>query len=262
MKTILRKAGLSVAGALLVLCGAFAQSPVKGQLVDKETGEPICGATVINKATKRGTVTNEFGEFTINSNEKKTVLSISYLGYKPQELLVKDASQMLYLTLDQDISALQEVVVIGYGTSTRDKLTGSVTTVTGEDLEQAAISSVLESLQGRVAGMYLAASSGLPGDQTTIEIRGKNSMNMKVGGCCSARPLTKTDPLILLDGVPFSTESLSALGLGSIGEIDPLSSLNPSDVERIEVLRDADATAIYGSRGSNGVILITTKKGL
>ena len=275
----MKKAGLLIAASCFLFSGAFAQGqpagqfaenrsaiaaqpPIKGVLTDKETGEPICGATVVNKATKEGTITNEQGEFTIAGSDKKTILSISFLGYKPQELLVKDAAQTLNLTLDQTVSAIQEVVVIGYGKSTRDKLTGSVTTVTGEDLETAAISNLLEALQGRVAGMYLAMSSGLPGDETAIEIRGKNSMNMKSGSCCQSRPLTKTDPLILIDGVPFASESISALGLGSIGEIDPLSSLNPADVERIEVLKDADATAIYGSRGSNGVILITTKKGI
>ena len=262
MKANIKKTAFLMVGAFLLCIGAFAQTPIKGQIVDKETGEPIVGATIVNKATKKGVVTNELGEFLIQTKDKVTTISISYLGYKPQELLVKDASEVLLLTLDQDISALQEVVVIGYGKSTREKLTSSVTTINGEDLEQAATSNVLESLQGRVAGMYLAVSSGLPGDETTIEVRGKNSMNMKVGGCCSARPLTRTDPLILIDGVPFSSESISALGLGSIGALDPLSSLNPADVERIEVLKDADATAIYGSRGSNGVILITTKKGI
>lgn len=240
-----------------------AKDQIRGRIIDKNTGEPVHGATVINKANKKGCVTGENGEFTIHTDKDKTVLSISYLGYKPQQIMLNGSfDEDLLLTLDQDVSALQEVVVIGYGTSSRDKMVGSVTTVSGEDLEKAAVSSLLETLQGRVAGMYVKMSSGLPGDEAQMEIRGKNSMNMKVGQCCQARPLTKTDPLVLVDGVPFSAESISALGLGSIGSIDPLSTLNPSDVERIEILKDADATAIYGSRGSNGVVIITTKKGI
>ncbi|MDR0430315.1 MAG: TonB-dependent receptor plug domain-containing protein [Tannerellaceae bacterium] len=258
----LKKIGLFLIGICICTGGAIAQDKIKGQIVDIKTGEPIMGATVVNISTKKGVVTDEFGEFAIDKDKNTTILSISYLGYKPQEIKVKDTSKPLFLTLDQSISALEEVVVIGYGQSTRDKLTGSITTVTGEVLEQSAISNVLEALQGRVAGMNLIASSGLPGDESEIQIRGKNSMNINVGACCSARPLTKTEPLVLIDGVPFSSESIASLGLGSIGEIDPLSSLNPSDVERIEILKDADATAIYGSRGSNGVILITTKKGI
>lgn len=260
MKKIIKRTGLLLAACCLFASVASAQQTINGQLIDKQTSEPIVGAAIVNKATNEGVSTNECGIFSINTNSEKTTLSISYLGYKPQDIVVEDATQPILLTIDSD-NVLDDVVVIGYGQSTRSKLTGSITSVSGEVLEQSAIASILEGLQGRVTGMYVAMSSGLPGDETEIQIRGKNSMNINVGGCCSARPLTKTEPLVLIDGVPFSTESLSALGLGSIGEIDPLSALNPSDVERIDILKDADATAIYGSRGSNGVILITTKKG-
>jgi TonB-dependent SusC/RagA subfamily outer membrane receptor len=241
-----------------------AQSVIKGQVIDKETGEPLTGAHVIVKSAKNGTASDASGEFSLVGKSNKNVkLLVSHVGYKSQEISIKKYSKPLVFEMEPDQLELDDVVIIGYGTTTRDKLTGSISTVHGEVVEQGAITNVLESLQGRVSGMTVDAQSGIPGAGTTVQIRGLNTFTQSNGsGCCQNKELTYAEPLVLIDGVQIHAKSVNSLGMGAVGDINPLSTLNPSDVERIEILKDADATAIYGSRGSNGVILITTKKGI
>ncbi|MDR1115785.1 MAG: carboxypeptidase-like regulatory domain-containing protein [Tannerella sp.] len=258
-----RYAGLLVSAVLSVGI-SHAQSVIRGQVIDKETKEPLAGANIVIKPAGNGTVSDASGDFSLESKSGKNVkLAVSYVGYKVQEVAVNDFSKPLVFEMITETAELNDVVIVGYGTSTRDKLTGSISTVHGEVIGQAAITNILESLQGRVAGMTIDTQSGIPGAETTIQIRGLNTFTKSNGsGCCMNKELTYAEPLILVDGVPIHSKSVNALGLGAVGDINPLSALNPADVERLEILKDADATAIYGSRGSNGVILITTKKGI
>jgi TonB-dependent SusC/RagA subfamily outer membrane receptor len=267
MKKYFKITVLAAFATLFTAAGIQAQdeaTTVKGKVVDK-SGGAIAGATV-TYAKNKGVVTDENGAFTFNSKDSKGAFSVSYLGFKTQDIKVEDKNfSELLITLDEDEKQLSEVVVIGYGTSTKLKLTGSVTTLDARVLEQYSGKNVMDVLQGRVAGMYITQSSGLAGSAAKINIRGTNTLSGAIGGhgcCTSSTASTNTEPLIIIDGVPFINQSVSALDIGSVGALGPLSSLSVSDVERIDILKDADATAIYGSRGANGVILITTKRGV
>lgn len=254
-----------LASVVLSVGISHAQSVIRGQVIDKETNEPLAGANIVIKPAGNGTVSDASGDFSLESKvgDQNVKIAVSYVGYKAQEVTVNDFSKPLVFEMVTGAAELNDVVIVGYGTSTRDKLTGSISTVHGEVIGQAAITNILESLQGRVAGMTIDTQSGIPGAETTIQIRGLNTFTKSNGsGCCMNKELTYAEPLILVDGVPVHSKSVNALGLGAVGDINPLSALNPADVERVEILKDADATAIYGSRGSNGVILITTKKGI
>jgi TonB-dependent SusC/RagA subfamily outer membrane receptor len=233
---------------------------VTGKVIDRKTNQAVAGAVVA--FGNGGVLTDDRGEFAVNRAETGDRLRISYLGYKPQEITLNDKSKSLTVKLDEDQAVLNEVVVIGYGTTSKEKLTGAVTTIGADILSQSSGSNLLEALQGRVPGLLIAQSCGLPGAQASISIRGVNTFTATLGhACCggSSNDPTFSEPLIIVDGVPFITKSISALGLGSVKEISPLVTLNTNDVERVDILKDADATAIYGTRGSNGVILITTK---
>ena len=260
MKTKLR-ISISVLGILL-LSGALSAQSLKGKIVDNKSGEPIAGAVV---AYDKGSIsTDDQGGFSVKENESGDRLTISSLGYKSQEITVGDRSQHLVIRLEEDKKALDQVVVTGYGKSSKEKLTGSVSTITAETLAQYPGTNLLEVLQGRIAGLTIARTSGLQGSATSINIRGVNTFTSGASGhtCCVSGDATNTntEPLVIIDGVPFINQSVSPLDLGAVGAVGPLATLSTSDVERIDVLKDADATAIYGSRGANGVILITTKK--
>jgi TonB-dependent SusC/RagA subfamily outer membrane receptor len=253
-------------GLLLSISGISAQT-IKGKVVDKKSNEPIVGA-VITYGNSRGLVTDANGEFTVKSEEVGDVLNVSLVGYKAQKVGLNANTKSLTIHLEEDQTVLNDVVVVGYGTSTREKLTGNVTTITAETLAQYPGSNVLEVLQGRVAGLTLTKSSGVAGAGASINIRGLNTpLGAAVdacgpNGCCVDEAATSTEPLVIIDGIPFINKSISAWEIGAAGAIGPLATISTSDLERIDVLKDADATAIYGSRGANGVILITTKKGL
>jgi TonB-dependent SusC/RagA subfamily outer membrane receptor len=258
MKTKI-KFSVAILSLLLSINGLNAQN-VKGKIVDKN-GDPIPGA-FISYGENQGTSADEKGEFTVNPDEVGKQLSVNFLGYKTKQVKLNNKSKDLTIQLDEDLKHLDQLVVIGYGKSSREKLTGSVTTITADVLAQSSGSSLLEALQGRVPGLYITQDSGLPGAQASISIRGVHTFTATLGhGCCggSSNDPTFSEPLVVVDGVPFQTKSISAVGLGSVKEISPLVTLNTNDVERVDVLKDADATAIYGTRGSNGVILITTK---
>lgn len=223
---------------LLLPFGLFAQQTLQGTVVD-DTGIPIPGAEILVEGTNRGTSTDFDGNFTIEVNNGETI-RIKYLGYKTQTIKFSGQSN-LSIQLETDDDVLEEVVLIGYGTSRKKDITGSVTTVTEEDFTKGNIVTAENLIQGRVAGVNIT-TGGEPGAGSAIRIRG--------GGSLSAN----NDPLIVLDGLPLSNQT--AGGSRSI-----LASINPNDIESFTVLKDASATAIYGNRASAGVIIIETKKG-
>lgn len=213
---------------------------ISGKVTDASTGEPLPGVTVLVKGTTIGTITNFDGDYVLDAEQGTTVL-FSYIGYKVSEVQIANQSS-LNVQLEVDTENLEEVVVIGYGTTKKKDLTGSIETVSAEDFNQGAINSPQQLLNGKVAGVQITDGGGAPGSKSTIKIRGGSSLS------------ASNDPLIIVDGVPIDNEDVS-------GMRNPLNVVNPNDIETFTVLKDASATAIYGSRASNGVILITTKKG-
>ena len=199
-----------------------------GRVADSQG--PLIGATVMEKGTNNGTVTDFNGNFTLNVKSGATLV-ISYVGYETQEV---KAGDNLNVTLAEDGHIVNEVVVIGYGTQRREAVTGSVANIGGEKLNQIAATNAAQALQGRVAGVQMTQTSTKPGEEMQIRIRGQRSLS------------ASNDPLIVLDGIPF---------------MGKLSDINPADIKSMDILKDASATAIYGSRGANGVIIITTAKG-
>jgi iron complex outermembrane receptor protein len=218
----------------------WAQRTISGTITDVENGEPLIGANVIARGLPVGTVADIDGKYSISIPETTTELFFSYTGYAEQAIKLGASN-----TVDVQMSAgtiLDEVVVIGYGTVKRDDATGSIQTVDTEVFNKGAISSPQELLAGKVAGVQITSNSGAPGEGSTIRIRGGSSLS------------ASNDPLIVVDGVPLDNG-------GVAGSRNALNFINPNDIETFTVLKDASATAIYGSRASNGVILITTKKG-
>ncbi|MDR1562084.1 MAG: TonB-dependent receptor plug domain-containing protein [Dysgonamonadaceae bacterium] len=259
---------LIAALGLFLSASAVQAQNIRGRVVD-EKGTPVAGA-IVSYGNKQGLAADDNGEFSIDRTKAGSKLKVSYLGYKTQDVNLKKDASNVTVTLLEDQKALDDVVVVGYGTSTKEKLTGSVTTIDRKTLEQYSGRSVLDVLDGRIAGLYLTSTSGLPGAKANITVRGTKNISgggaADACGCCGggggAGDNTYNGPLILIDGIPYTNESVGVLDIGSAGSTGPLAFLNTNDVERIDVLKDADATAIYGSRGANGVILITTKKGL
>ena len=212
----------------------------------------LSGVTVIIKGTTTGTLTDGEGNFQVSS-KPNDILLFSYLGYQTQEVPINN-STIIKINLQEDTTTLKEVIVnAGYYTVKDKERTGSIATVKAEAIEKQPVTNVLATMQGRMSGVNITQATGVPGGGFSIQIRGVNSIRAE-----------GNQPLYLVDGMPFSTESLGSFSLsGPImgATINPLNGINPSDIESIEVLKDADATAIYGSRGANGVVLITTKKG-
>ncbi|WP_422362120.1 SusC/RagA family TonB-linked outer membrane protein [Reichenbachiella sp.] len=230
-------------GVLIALptSSAFAQeSLVSGTIKDAESGEPIPGVNVVAKGTSNGTVTDIDGKYSVNV-DSNTVLVISYVGFETQEVVVGTRST-IDIDLGYDVSQLGEVVVIGYGEVDRGDVTGSVIAVDSDDFNKGAISTPQELLIGKVPGVVITSQGGAAGTGSTIRIRGGSSLR------------ANNDPLIVVDGMPLESRGIS-------GMANPLATINPNDIETFTVLKDASATAIYGSRASNGVILITTKQG-
>ncbi|MDD4630813.1 MAG: TonB-dependent receptor [Proteiniphilum sp.] len=222
----------------------------RGMIVD-EKGEPIIGATIIQKDnSSSGTISDAEGRFSL-SVPANSVIEISYIGYVTQ--IVKPTSNLMKIVLVEDTKALDELVVIGYGTVRKSDLTGSVTSLKSDELNKGVTSTMTGLLQGKAAGVQITQASAEPGGGTTIQIRGSGSVNAGAG------------PLYVVDGLPIETGQVISGGGAGIPNISvarsPISNINPSDIESIEILKDASATAIYGARGANGVILVTTKKG-
>lgn len=230
---------------LAVLCGlflsvsAFAQQITVNGHVKDATGEPIIGATVRTASQDGGVVSDFDGNFTITTNEGATLL-ISYIGYQQAE--VKAAPNVTVVLKDDASQSLNEVVVIGYGVAKKSDLTGSVTAMKPDSKNKGLVVNAQDMMQGKIAGVNVTSGGGTPGGGATIRIRGGSSLN------------ATNDPLIVIDGVAMDNQGVKGLANG-------LSMVNPQDIESFNVLKDASATAIYGSRGSNGVIIITTKKG-
>ncbi len=216
-------------GMLLPMC-IFAQQITVQGVVKDQTGETVIGASVMEKGTTNGTITGIDGDFSLNMSPNGTLI-VSFVGYKTQEVQVKGQKQ-LQVVLSEDAEMLDEVVVIGYGTMKKSDLTGAVSSIGNKDIKDSPVSNLGQAIQGKISGVQIV-DAGKPGDNVSIKIRGLGSIN-------------NCDPLVVIDGVPTD------LGL---------SSLNMADVERLDVLKDASATAIYGSRGANGVVMITTKRG-
>lgn len=233
---------------------AFGQQQlVTGKITD-ESGATLPGVNVVIKGTTTGTSSDAEGSFSIEASPTD-VLVISFIGYTPQEIRVGNQTTF-QVSLEEDVRTLQEVVVIGYGEVKRSDLTGSVVSVKGETLNQSIATGIDQALIGRVAGITATQMSGQPGGSVSIRIRGTSSVN------------GDTEPLYVIDGIPVSGNNRNVydMGLGAVGgagktTYSPLSTLNPNDIESIEVFKDASATAIYGNRGSNGVVIITTKRG-
>jgi iron complex outermembrane receptor protein len=231
----LRMLGLIL--GLFLSVSAFAQIDVKGHVKDA-TGEPIIGATVRVDGTQAATVSDFDGNFAIKANQGAT-LSISYVGYVTAQV---KAAPNVTVVLQDDQTVLENIVVIGYGTVKKSDVTGSVQTVEADQLGKGFATSPADLLQGKSAGVNITSNSGAPGAGSKIRIRGGSSLS------------ASNDPLIVIDGLPISSTGIS-------GSADVLSTINPNDIESFSILKDASATAIYGSRASNGVIVITTKKG-
>ncbi len=221
---------LLIMWGLFLSLSAFAQQiSIKGHVVDA-TGEPVIGASVVEGRTTNGTITDVDGNFSLSVPANST-LTISFVGYKTQTVPV-NGKNSLKVTLQEDTEVLDEVVVVGYGTMKKSDLTGAVSSVGVKDIKDSPVANIGQAMQGKVSGVQII-DAGKPGDNVTIKIRGLGTIN-------------NSNPLIVIDGIPTD------LGL---------SSLNMADVERVDVLKDASATAIYGSRGANGVVMITSKRG-
>lgn len=227
------KSILPLLGLLLSLSLSAQDIAVKGHVKD-HTGEPLIGANILIKSTSVGTISDVDGNFTLKA-AVNDILSITCIGFKGQELTVTGSNTPLVITLQEDTEMLDEVVVIGYGQVKKGDVTGSLLTVKPDELNKGKQLTAEDALVGKVAGVNIVPGSGAPGSGGTIRIR--------MGASLSA----DNDPLIVIDGVPVSNASIS--------------SINPNDIASFTVLKDASATAIYGSRASNGVIIITTKKG-
>jgi len=234
-------------------------------LVINEQGQPLPGATVIVKHSNQSTLSNTKGEFFLDRVPINSVLIISFIGYVSKEISLK-SDEFMQVRLIVSNSLLDATVIKGYYSTSNRLNTGNVATVKAEEIVRQPVMDPLLALEGRVAGLYISQTSGVPGSSSKVTLRGQNSIPNP-----TTKLITVNDPLYIVDGVPFGSASLTGLLLnsGAAGSqnlgtglgLSPFNNLNPSDIESIDILKDADATAIYGSRGANGVILITTKKG-
>ncbi|WP_051666365.1 TonB-dependent receptor [Pedobacter sp. R20-19] len=228
---------------------------VNGKVVD-EKDEPLVGVSVRVKNGNQAVSTNAKGNFAIGIAGPNTIIEFSYIGYSTQNMTVNTA-EIVTVKMKPDPAKLDEVLVIGYGTTTRRTTTGSQSGITAQEIEKQPVTNLLQTLQARMPGVSVVQSNGLPGAGMNVQIRGANSIGKA------------NRPLYIVDGVPFLSEQINlaaspsgTTGLPSAeGQTSPLNIINPADIESIEVLKDADATAIYGSRAANGVVLITTKRG-
>ncbi len=250
----------SMRHALLLLCMLFsatmmAQVSITGTVID-EDGEGVFGATVMEKGTQHGVATDMDGQFTLKVNSANSQLTVSYVGYQTQTVKL-DGRTDVRITLKSDIALLDEMVVVGYGSMKKSDLSGASTTVGENTLKGSIITNIDQAFQGHATGVTAIQTSGAPGSSSSIRVRGIGSIN------------SNQEPLYVVDGVIFQVSSQSGaslglgdrLGNGKSSTVSPLSTLNPSDIVSMEILKDASATAIYGAQGANGVVLITTKRG-
>jgi iron complex outermembrane receptor protein len=239
---------LTALAMLLTTAGLYAQDMVSGKVTDAMDGSPIPGVNVILKDTPRGTVTGLDGTYQIAASDQD-VLVFSFVGYTSEETVVGNRS-VIDISMNLDVTSLSEIVVVGYGETRKEDLTGAVAVIDSKDFNKGVMASPQELLVGKMAGVQVVAPTGAPGASSTIRIRGGSSLR------------ASNDPLIVIDGFPVDNTRNSATDATSLaGMPNPLASINPNDIESITVLKDASATAIYGSRASNGVVIVTTKRG-
>jgi TonB-dependent starch-binding outer membrane protein SusC len=231
---------------------ANAQGTARGKVLSSDDNEPIIGANVVIQGTTTGTTTDVNGNFTIQVERGQNLL-VSFIGFKTRRILYSGETTLsVFLELDQQ--TLDELVVVGYGSLKKSDLTGAVASVSEETLKSTISANIDQALQGRVAGVQVTQNSGQPGGATSIRIRGASSIT------------GSNEPLYVIDGIPFQGSGTGIIGFSESGSggqtrVNPLSTINPSDIVNIEVLKDASASAIYGAQAANGVILITTKRG-
>lgn len=236
---------LSVRSYLIVLLvlgsvGSYAQRAVTGKIISADDGSGIPGVSILEKGTSNGTASDAEGGFKITVGDNATLV-FSFIGYKTQEIAV-GSQTTINVTMEGDVTSLSEVLVIGYGEVQKKDATGAVAALSSKDFNRGVLTSPQDLILGKIAGVQVTSNSGAPGDNSTIRIRGGSSLS------------ASNDPLIVIDGFPVDNTYPG-------GVANPLATLNPNDIETYTVLKDASATAIYGSRASNGVIIITTKKG-
>ena len=221
---------------------------VKGTVRDA-MGDPIIGATILQQGSTYGTISNKDGEFSLSVPDK-SVLEISFVGYQTKIVKVTAQKREFHIVLEDDMQVLADVVVVGYGVQKKSDLTSSISTIKSEQLSSTSITSLDQGIQGRAAGVAVLNTSGQPGAGTSIRIRGTSSIN------------GNNEPLYVIDGVPVISDA-NTFSTGTLKNpaLNPLTNINPNDIESIEILKDASATSIYGARGANGVVLVTTKQG-
>ena len=219
--------------SLVCMASASAQNATVSGMVTGANGEPVIGANVVVEGTTQGTSTDVTGHYTLSNVPSDATLLISYIGYKPAKVQVAGRTQV-DIAMQEDAAQIEGVMVVAYGTAKKESFTGSAAVVKGDELQKRVVGNISKSFEGTVAGVQVASGGGQPGEGASVIVRGIGSIN------------AVSTPLYVVDGVPYD---------GS------LSSLNPNDIESMTVLKDASAGALYGSRGANGVIVITTKKG-
>ncbi|MDR1525371.1 MAG: TonB-dependent receptor [Tannerella sp.] len=244
---LLRKRTVIMSVFLLSTVSVFAQQQITGVVKDA-LNDPLPGVTVTVKGTTRGTVTDIAGAYTIEVAGSHSVLEFSYIGFVSQQIAA-GSQTVINVTMVEDTRALEEIVVVGYGTVRKSDLTGSVSSIKSEELQKLPMTSLDQGIQGRAAGVQVVSASGAPGSQLSIRVRGGNSLSSGNG------------PLFVIDGFPIAAGGMAAAYQSGSLANNGMATINPNDVESVEILKDASATAIYGSRGANGVVLITTKRG-
>lgn len=236
---------------VFLLFGSFIYAQSVTGVVSDASGT-LPGVNVLIKGTTTGTQTDFDGKYTLDNVSSDAVIVYSYLGYKTQEITVNGQS-VINVLMEEDVAQLDEIIIIGYGTTTVKDATGSVSSVRAKDFNRGVIASPEQLIQGKTAGVQISQSTGQPGGGIAIRIRGTTSVR------------SNNNPLFVVDGVPLAGDDTSAsgqdIGFGSAGSSNPLNFINPNDIESISILKDASSTAIYGSRGANGVVIITTKSG-
>lgn len=242
---------VAICSFIMIGVSSFAQNvmkDIKGMVCD-ENGEPIIGASVVVKGTSTGTISDLDGNFNLSVPDK-SVIVVSFVGYKTQEIKANSLKNGFKVVMYDDTEVLDDVVVIGYGVQKKSDLTSAVASVEADEIASTSVTSLDQGLQGRAAGVVVLNTSGQPGAGTSIRIRGTSSIN------------GNNEPLYVIDGVPVISDSGTfSTGATQNPALNPLTNINPSDIESIEILKDASATAIYGARGANGVVLVTTKQG-
>ena len=241
---------LKLWATILMTCPLFAQTQIHGTVLDGAmNNEPMIGATIMVDGTSTGTVTDIEGNFSLTVPQGKSRIVVSSVGYTTQTINISGKKEF-QIIMQEDSKLMDEVVVVGYGTMKKRDLSGAMSQLKGDDLMKGGALDLAHGMQGKVAGVNIQQNDGAPGGGISIVVRGANSFS------------TSSQPLFIVDGVPFDTGSTPGnSATGTEQEANPLSFINPHDIENIEILKDASATAIYGSRGANGVVIITTKRG-